>query len=698
MKPLTAHDPETRSTDILAENVAQLKVLFPEAVTEGKIDFDVLKQLLGGAVDEREEKYGLNWHGKRRARQLALTPSTGTLRPCPEESVDWDTTRNLMVEGDNLEVLKLLQKSYSGKVRLIYIDPPYNTGNDFVYLDDFQDNIKNYLKLTGQVDSNGQRLSTNTEASGRFHTDWLNMMYPRVRLARNLLTEDGVMLISIDDHEIENLRRICDEVFGEENVIATMTWEKGRKNDAKLLSVGHEYIVIVAKSLALLRERKTLWREEKPGAREIWEKYLELRKLHGENNLLIERDLQQWFSSLPRTHPSKKWSRYKRVDANGPWRDRDISWPGGGGPRYDVPHPETKKPCKVPERGWIYATPEQMQRQIKLGLVEFRDDHTEPPFRKAHIRPIPSEVEDDTSLDYDGRESEGEGHEEEEEEFATQVRGSYFYKQSQVAVKFLRKLLGAKVFNNPKDHFELARLFDYCTNGDENAIIMDFFAGSGSTAHAVMHLNSTSGGKRQYVLIQLPEQLDIDNKEQKASAKYCDKLGKPRNIAELTKERLRRAAQKLREENPMFAGDLGFRVFKLAASNIRAWEPNRDNLPMTLNESIEHLNTDRTEQDILFELLLKLGLDLAVPMEQKILAGKTVHSVGAGTLLACMAETIGASDVELLALGIIEWHKSLAPAGKATIVFRDNAFENDVAKTNLTAILQQHGLENVRSL
>jgi adenine-specific DNA-methyltransferase len=695
MKPLTAQDPETHSPDIVAGNVEQLKALFPEAFTEGKLDFEVLKQLLGGSVEEREEKYGLNWHGKRRARQLALTPSTGTLRPCPEDSVDWDSTRNLMIEGDNLEVLKLLQKSYAGKVKLIYIDPPYNTGNDFVYPDNFQDNITNYLQLTGQVDSNGQKLSTNTEASGRFHTDWLNMMYPRLRLARNLLTEDGVMLISIDDHEIENLRRICDEVFGEENVIATMTWEKGRKNDAKLLSVGHEYIVVVAKSLALLRERKTVWREEKPGAREIWEKYVELRKIHGENNLLIERDLQQWFSSLPKTHPSKKWSRYKRVDANGPWRDRDISWPGSGGPRYDVIHPVTGKPCKVPEAGWRFPDPDEMKRQIKLGLVEFRDDHTEPPFRKAHIRPIPNEIEAETALDDD---NDVEEVEEDEEEFATQVRGSYFYKQSQVAVKLLRKLLGAKVFNNPKDHFELARLFEYCTQGDENAIIMDFFAGSGSTAHAVLNLNSTSGGNRRYVLVQLPEHLDIDNKEQKASAKYCDKLGKPRNIAELTKERLRRAGQAIRDEFPMFAGDLGFRVFKLASSNIRAWEPNRDDLPATLDASVDHLKSDRTEQDILFELLLKLGLDLTVPMEQKTIAGKAVHSVGAGTLLACMAEKIAASEVEPLALGIVAWHKTLSPAGDTTIVFRDSAFADDVAKTNLTAILQQHGLDNVRSL
>ena len=224
MKKITANDPETRSADVIAENIEHLKALFPEAFTEDKIDFEMLKQLLGGAVEEREEKYGLNWHGKRQARQLALTPSTGTLRPCPEESVDWDTTQNLMIEGDNLEVLKLLQKSHAGKVKLIYIDPPYNTGEDFGYSDDFRDNIRNYLELTGQIDDEKRKLSSNTETSGRFHTDWLNMMYPRLKLARNLLMSDGLLCVSIDDHEGHNVRCICDEIFGEEAFVGTLTW------------------------------------------------------------------------------------------------------------------------------------------------------------------------------------------------------------------------------------------------------------------------------------------------------------------------------------------------------------------------------------------------------------------------------------------------------------------------------------------
>jgi adenine-specific DNA-methyltransferase len=701
MQKLTANDPETKSPDFIAENLAALRALFPELVTEGAdgvvVNLDVLKQLVGDrTVTDAEEKYGLNWHGKRRARQLALTPTTGTLRPCPEESVEWGTTQNLMIEGDNLEVLKLLQKSYAGKVKLIYIDPPYNTGKDFVYPDNFQDSIKNYLELTGQVEG-GKKISSNTEASGRFHTDWLNMMYPRLKLARNLLREDGVILISIDDHEIENLRRMCNEIFGEENFVANMIWEKGRKNDAKLVSVGHEYVLVFAKSLGHLKEIKTIWREEKPGAREIWEKYLEFRLLYGKDNELIETHLQAWFSTLPKIHPSKKWSRYKRVDANGPWRDRDISWPGGGGPRYDVPHPKTGLPCKVPERGWIYASLEEMQRQIKLGLVEFRENHSEPPFRKAHIRPIPAEIEAEVDTEEAGETTDG------EEEFATQVRGSYFYKQSQVAVKFLRTLVGAKAFNNPKDHFELARLFGYVTTDDPSAVVMDFFAGSGSSGHAVMDLNQADDGNRRYILVQLPEPLVADDKDQKIPREFCDLIGKPHTIAELTKERLRRAGQKIRCENPLFAGDVGFRVFKLDSSNIRAWEPDAANVAQTLLDAIEHLKNDRTEQDILFELLLKLGLDLCVPVTTKQVIGAsaqahTIHSIGGGVLLVCLSPAIALADVEPLALGLATWHKEQAPAGESTVVFRDSAFADDVAKTNLAAILEQHGLQNVRSL
>lgn len=696
MQKLTAADPETRSADPVADNLERLKALFPEAFTEGKIDFDVLRQLLGGAVDEREEKYGLTWHGKRRARQLALTPSTGTLRPCREESVDWDTTQNLMIEGDNLEVLKLLQKSYAAKVKVVYIDPPYNTGKDFVYSDQYQDGIRNYLKATRQAGEDGLKMASNTESSGRYHSNWLSMMYPRLRLARNLLAMDGVLLISIDDHEIHHLRQICDNVFGEENFIASITWEKGRKNDAKLFSAGHEYVLVFARSQTTLRERNIIWREEKPGAREIWEAYLGFRASHGKDDDAVETALQEWYSALPKSHPAKKWSRYKRVDRYGPWRDRDISWPGGGGPRYDVLHPRTGLPCRVPERGWIYSSPQEMERKIRAGLVEFRDDHTEPPFRKAHIKPVPDEI----SVEAETEDLDDGDAEDEVEAFATQVRGTYFYKQSQVAVKELRELLGAKVFNNPKDHSEIARLIDYVSAGDPDGVFLDFFAGSGSLGHAVLDLNAADQGSRKFILVQIPEPLDAEKKEHKVAARFCAELNAPMSVAEITKERIRRAGRKLRRQSTDHAAalDTGFRVFKLDSSNIRTWEPDRDDLEMTLESSIEHIKAGRTEQDILFELLLKLGLDLTVPIEQREIAGKTVHNIGAGTLLVCLAERIGRDDVEPLSHGIVAWHREIAPAGDTHVVFRDSAFADDVVKTNVAAILEQHGLKHVRSL
>lgn len=687
MEKLRANDPETRSADILAENIDHLKNLFPEVVTEGKIDFEVLKQLLGDVAEEREEKYGLNWHGKRRARQLALTPSTGTLRPCPEEneSVDWDTTQNLMIEGDNLEVLKLLQRSYAGKVKLIYIDPPYNTGKDFVYPDNFQDNIRNYLELTGQVEG-GQKISSNTEASGRFHTDWLNMMYPRLKLARNLLRRDGVIFISIDDVESDNLRLVCNDVFGEENFVARLVWEKGRKNDAKLFSSGHDYMLVYAASKSFLIEQGVQWREAKPGAGEIQAEYLRLKSTHLDNTEQIQGELRNWYSSLPSGHPSKRLSRYSNVDRRGVWRDDNMSWPGGGGPTYDVIHPKTGKPCAVPEGGWRYSTPEKMREMIDAGRVQFRDDHAEPPIRKTYLVRGNGDTDDEEN---NGNEN---------DDVSIQVAGTYFYRSALQASRLMLSVFGAKVFDNAKDHEVLARWVNYVGSPRKDDIILDFFAGSGTTGHAVMVQNTTDGGKRRFILVQLPEPLDPTNKDQKVAANFCDKINKPRNIAELTKERLRRAGKKIKDENPLFTSDLGFRVFKLDSTNIRAWEPDRDNLTQTLLDNVEHIKSGRTETDILYELLLKLGLDLGVPIEEKTIAGKTVHSIGAGTLLVCLAPQIAREEVEELALGIAEWHKELVPAGESTVVFRDGAFADDVAKTNLTAILQQHGLENVRSL
>jgi len=517
------------------------------------------------------------------------------------------------------------------------------------------------------------------------------MMYPRLFLARTLLRIDGVIMISIDDSELNNLRKICDEIFGEENFVACLLWEKGRKNDAKLVSVGHEYIVMYARNKAHLSEKKITWRESKPGAKEIQAEYLRLRSVHGTNNNTVERDLKAFYERLPKTHPSKKHSRYSKVDNFGVWRDDNMSWPGGGGPNYDVIHPVTKQKCAVPDGGWRYSTPEKMEQMIEQGRVVFRENHTEPPIRKTYLVRLSDDESDDEPQD-------NETEVDESDDLAIQVAGSYFYRSALQASNELTKLFGKKIFNNPKDREVISRWMAYvgCTNDDD--IVMDFFAGSGTTAHAVMAQNVADGVNRRYVLVQLPEPLDKTNKEQKVAASYLEQLKKPLTISEITKERLRRAAKRIKEENPDYKGDLGFRVFKLDSSNIRSWEPDSEDLAQSLLSSIEHVKLDRTEQDILFELLLKLGLDPCVPIEQRLICGKTVSSIGLGSLFVCLSPKIKKDEVEPLGLGIVAWKKELAPIGEVTCIFRDSSFGDDVAKTNLTAILQQHELEIVRSI
>ena len=618
MQKLTVNDPDTQSADVLAGNVEQLRALFPEVFTEGEVDFDVLRQLLGGTVDEKEEKYGLNWHGKRRARQLALTPSTGTLRPCPGDSVDWDTTQNLMIEGDNLEVLKLLQKSYAGKVKLIYIDPPYNTGKDFVYPDNFQDNIKNYLELTGQVEG-GRKISSNTEASGRFHTDWLNMMYPRLRLARNLLKDDGVICISIDDTEEANLRKVCDDIFGEENHLATIVWQKRYVSNvtAQWLSDMHDFIVVYARTRAAVK-----------------------------------------VNSWVRTEEQLEAYKNPDDDARGEWRAQDLSAskPYAAG-QFTIKGPTGLTFDPPPNRYWR-CNRETFEAWRADGRIWWGVNRDARPMLKSFLSESKGGITPHTWWEHE------------------------FAGHNKEATLEVKQLFGGDApFDTPKPVRLMRRLIEVFCSSDE--LVLDFFCGSGAFGHGVWEFNSIGDARLRFILVQFPEPT--------ARRDYA-------TIADITKERLRRSGKKIREENPLFAGDLGFRVFKLDSSNIRAWEPAPADLDQALLESMEHLRAGRTEADVLYELLLKLGLDLCVPMEKHRIAGKDVHAIGGGVLLACLATEIARDEVAPLAAGIIAWHKVLAPAGETTCVFRDSAFADDVAKTNLSAILQQHGLETVRSL
>ena len=654
MEKITAASPEAQSADLVAGNIEQLKALFPELITEGPngtaVNVDVLKALVGDhTVTDADEKYGLNWHGKRRARQLALTPSTGTLRPCPEESVDWDTTQNLMIEGDNLEVLKLLQKSYAGKVKLIYIDPPYNTGKDFVYPDNFQDNIKNYLELTGQIEG-GQKISSNTEASGRFHTDWLNMIYPRLKLARNLLRDDGVLMVSVDDAEIDHMKSVCTDIFGEENMLAILIWNKQHSQQQGVFKRYHEYVIALARNASLIGNISGGEGEIDAGA---------LKKISAANP-----------ASTFDFPAGVRFDATDGFELTGTYGDSEQVTVVSG--RLVCKNGKTALPVTL-SAGWTqknqmtsWFSGQETYDTKDQKVVEFYFTGT----GKLKCRKERSKITPPSLLPEYGMVSE--------------------------QTSYLEQLMGAAVFQNPKPVNMIADFVSWFANSDD--LVLDFFSGSGTTGESVLRVNSTNGGSRRYILVQLPEPLDPDNKDQKTAANFCDQLGKPRSIAELTKERLRRAAAKVKADNPLFAGDTGFRVFKLDHSNIRAWNPKPDNLEATLFDHQDHLLEGRSEADVLYELLLKLGLDLCVPIEQRTIAGREVHAVGGGVLMACLAEQITGEQVEPLAQGIIDWHKELAPAGDTTCVFRDSAFENDVAKTNLAAILEQHGIQNVRSL
>lgn len=633
MIKITSDMPELQSMNITEENISKLKSLFPEAFNEGNIDFDVLKQLLGENADEKEERYGLNWHGKRQARQLALTPSRGTLRPCKDESVDWDNTKNIMIEGDNLEVLKLLQKSHAGKVKLIYIDPPYNTGKDFVYPDNFQDNMKNYLEITGQTED-GVRISSNSETSGRYHTDWLNMMYPRIKLARNLLKEDGFIFLSIDDNEVNNLKLMCDDIFGQENFVANVIWQKkySTKADSKNFSESHDYILCYKKS--------------------------------GQSKIL----------GLPRSKQQE--STYKNLDNDprGVWAsDNLLRTEVRDYAVFGITSPSGMEHYPPAGSSWRFNK-DKIEELISDNRIWFGEDGNNKPRLKRFRSEVRDTIPPQTlwGFEHVGHTDEG--------------------------TKQLAELFNStrSPFPNPKPVRLLQRIVQIATK--ENDIIMDFFAGSGTTGQAVYELNETDKQDRKFILVQLPETLSKSNKEDLSAIYFCEELDKPLYLSELTKERLRRAGNKVKAINPDWNGDTGFRVFKLDTSNIRPWEARAETLSEQLDAYVSPILEGRSEEDLLTELMLKRGIDLSVNIETRQFDGLTVSSVEGGKLFTCFASQIPVSSVEGLTKGIIDWHKSLK-AGKDTVCyFLDDAFENNVAKTNLCAILEQHGLTNLHSL
>jgi adenine-specific DNA-methyltransferase len=620
--------PATRSHDMITASLARLRELFPELVREGhgevRLDLEVLQALVGDSVVQAgEETYALTWHGKRAARQHALTPSTGTLRPCRAESLQWDSTQNLLIEGDNLEVLKLLQASYAGSVKLIYIDPPYNTGRDFVYPDRFADSLQSYLELTGQSEG-GRKLSTHTEASGRFHTAWLSMMYPRLLLARTLLRDDGIIVISIDDHEVANLRKLCDEVFGEENLIGQLVWKSksGGANDSRHLAVDHEYLVIYARRFEAVELNLDT-------EAEVTTRY-NLRDEHGAYALdRLDKQSLGYVASL------------------------DFPIHGPDGQVYRVEH---KNPAqKVARWRWGQATVHERYHELV-----FRDGYVYTKnYQKVGALPRSLLIEERFGRTRSGKTE-------------------------------LAELMGAQLFDNPKPVRLLQHLLSVATRDGDR--VLDFFAGSGTLGHAVWAQNRKDGATRRFVLVQLPEPLDPAHKEQQAAAHFCDALGVPRTLAELTKERMRRAAAGLT------GSDLGFRVFRLGTSNLHTWEPKHDDLASALLKAVDPIKPDRSNDDVLFELLLKHGLGLCTPVEMRHLAGKEVASIASGTLLVCLAQQLSRDEAQTLGTELVAWRRQLEPVGDTTCIFRDSAFVDDVAKVNLILLLAHHGLTQVRTL
>lgn len=667
LEKITKGDELTQSLDIVNDNIARLKELFPEVLTEGKIDFKVLQDILGDDIETEEEYYRFTWAGKAQARREAHKPSTGTLRPAKEESVNWDTTENLYLEGDNLEVLKLLQKSYNDKVKMIYIDPPYNTGNDFVYKDNYKDNLKNYQQITGQVDDEGNKLTTNSDSDGRYHSNWLNMMYPRLKLARNLLKDDGVIFISIDDNEVENLKKLGNEIFGEENfqgyisrVTGTPT---GGGNQAIVNKV--DYLLVFSKS------GKTV------------------------------------INGLPYTEQEIKI--YDKADEFGQYLIRPLRRTGGEDKREDRPSmfypllsPDGTEVYPIAPAGyesrWICGKETAIELS-KNNLIEWKcNDGKWVVYQKFYL----------------------EGRLKQPSNLWDNVEGN------KKATRDVKNLFDdKKVFDYPKPIGLICQMIQLIPF-DNQDIILDFFSGSGTTAHATMQQNFADKIKRRHIQVQLPE--NIDEKTEAFKVGY-------KKITEIGKERIRRAGKKiikdqgkiikeninkiedlkrkkdgkilqhdieekinvLELENANIQSnidklDTGFKVFKLDSSNIKGWDGNPDNLEQSLFDSQDNIKTGRTEEDVLFEILLKYGLDLTLPIDEKIIEGKKVFSVGFGALFICLADGI----TNKIAEGIGAWKEALKPES-CRVIFKDSGF-GDVEKTNSVQTLKRFGINEIKSI
>lgn len=626
------------SANLTDKNIEKIATLFPNCITEtagedGKlkkaINFEMLRAMLSEDIAEGDEAYEFTWVGKKAAIAEANRPIRKTLRPCKEESVDWDNTENLYIEGDNLEVLKLLQESYLGKVKMIYIDPPYNTGNDFIYRDDFSQTADDYAEESGQLDEDGNRLFKNTDSNGRFHSDWCSMMYARLMLARNLLSYDGVIFISIDDNEQGNLKKICDEIFGADNFVSIfVVASNSSKNNSLYVSVSHEYVVCYCKSKESLLKNWSV-------ARTNIQEYTKRANLLLESNLDFD-DVHKELLALTKFPRFFEFDHYTYVDKRGPFRASDLTAPGSKS-FFDVIHPYTKKTCKTGTRGWAYSE-ESMQELIDNDRILWGKNENIMPQLKNYL------FENEKTLPK-----------------------SVLFFDSQSSTKWM------KANNFGFDYPKAIDFINYLISmyPDKEYTVLDFFSGSATTAHAVMQLNAEDNGHRKFIMVQLPE--PCDEKSEAAKAGYS-------TICEIGKERIRRAGTKIKEENPMTTQDLdtGFRVFKLDETNMEDvyYTPAETNQQMLLNFE-SNIKPDRTDLDLLFGCLLEWGLPLSMPYKSEQIDGVTVHTYNDGDLIACFDKAIPDSAI-----------KTIAKRQPLRVVFRDDSFADSPSKINVSEIFK----------
>lgn len=630
---------DSSSLDIKKLSVEKIKELFPNVVTEGKIDFDVLRNVLGDEVDDSKEKYQFTWKGKSVSIKLAQSPSSATLRPSKKESKDWDTTENLYIEGDNLEVLKQFQKTYNGQIKMIYIDPPYNTGNDFVYKDNFKNSLVNYKEQTNQS------TKSNPETSGRYHTEWLNMMYPRLLLAKNLLRDDGVIYISIDDNEIDNLKKMCNEVFGEVNFVAQIPWQSRAsiQNDTDF-SVNHEYICVYAKKRRL------------------------------ENRRLKESNYTEWYkkdSFVCKPLPLDK-SKFDNPDndSRGLWKADPFDAPNiRTNLTYPVVNPNTGEQHLPPKgRHWRF-----LPEKFSSALEDNRIVWTNKGLGRPQLKIFYEEKKELGSVDNSWFSA---------ERIGTSTNGT----------KELMKLFeGSALFDTPKPVSLLMKLITLA-NTDNDDIILDFFSGSATTAHSVMKLNTEDGKNRKFIMVQLPEMYDEKSEAYKTGFK---------NICEIGKERIRRAGEKTKEEwlkdnaneglfaeeQKEFPFDIGFKVFKLDSTNILPWDNELEMDEKTLFEhSNEVFKQDRSKEDVLYEILLKYGV-FDMNVSEIDINGKKMYQVGKRYMLVCLEDEISNDDI-----------KAIVEQSPKTVVFKESGFQNDNDKINAIYNLEKAGVEDIKCI